>query len=182
MPPNRRRPLGPGGGAQPPEPPPAGRQENTGANAPGGLNAYERAMFGHLIPQPAPPTVQSNPSERQELDAAIDRATQRMSRGKAEALRRAFAGDDSLLLTVRPTNTSNPPRPRTLAAGWDSDSKTLFVRFRGPKTGPGQYDDGVGYEYYGVDRAEWREVRDGPSPGKFINRVLNGKTYTPASW
>ncbi|MBD0734046.1 hypothetical protein BGM09_01045 [Streptomyces sp. CBMA29] len=105
-----------------------------------------------------------------------------MSQGKAEALRRAFAGDDSLLLTTRPTNTSNPPRPRTLAAGWDSQSKTLFIRFRGQKIAPGQYEDGIGYEYYGVTRSEWRTVRDGPSPGKYINAVLNSKNYTPASW
>ncbi|WP_223186109.1 KTSC domain-containing protein [Streptomyces sp. CBMA29] len=179
MPPHHRRPLGPGGGAQPPEQPHSGRQENTGA---GGLSRYERAMFGHLIPEPAPPTVHSNPADRQELDSAIDRATQRMSQGKAEALRRAFAGDDSLLLTTRPTNTSNPPRPRTLAAGWDSQSKTLFIRFRGQKIAPGQYEDGIGYEYYGVTRSEWRTVRDGPSPGKYINAVLNSKNYTPASW
>jgi hypothetical protein len=40
----------------------------------------------------------------------------------------------------------------------------------------------VGYEYYGVSRAEWRKFRDGPSPGRYINAVLNNKRYTPAVW
>lgn len=180
MPPNRRRPLGPGGGAQPPQEPQSNRTENTGVSP--FRSRLERAFFGHLYPSPAPPTTRSNPDDRQSLDAAIDRATKMMSPAKAEALRRAFSGDDSLLLTKRPTNSSNPPRPRTLAAGWDADSKTLFIRFRGQHISGDDYADGVGYEYYGVSRSEWREVRDGPSPGKYINRVLKHKHYTPAAW
>lgn len=179
MPPNRRRPLGPGGGAKPPEQP--ARQPQPGQRGVQPFSRYERAMFGHLMPET--PDINSNPpGSREDLDAAIERAGRRMSTAKAAALRRAFSGDDSLLLDVRPTNTSNPPRPRTLAAGFDAQSKTLFVRFRGDRIAPGIYADGVGYEYYGVTRTEWRQFRDGPSPGRYINRVLNGKKYTPAAW
>ncbi|GAA3828799.1 hypothetical protein GCM10022206_79290 [Streptomyces chiangmaiensis] len=32
-------------------------------------------------------------------------------------------------LTRRPTNTSNQPRPRIMAAGYDYRSKTMFVHF-----------------------------------------------------
>lgn len=182
MPPNSRRPLGPGGAARPPSGAGgagAGREPNTGASP--YRNRYEQAMFGAFAP--TPPTVRSSPpTAREEIEEAIGRAETKLGPQKAEALRRAFGGDDSLLLDVRPTNTSNPFRPRTVAAGYDPKSQTLFVRFRGPKTGPGQYADGVGYEYYRVRRSEWRSFRDNWSPGRYINSVLNGKAYTPASW
>lgn len=177
--PPRRRSLGPGGAAQPPAPPPPGREENTGANP--WSNRFEQTLFGGA---PRTPTSinSSPPGTREELDEAVSRAAAKLSPAKGLALQRAFAGDDSLLLTKRPTNSSDPPRPRTLAAGWDADSKTLFVRFRGRHLSGNDYADGVGYEYYGVTRADWREIRDGPSPGKYINRVLNKKRYTPAVW
>ncbi|MFC9505423.1 KTSC domain-containing protein [Streptomyces sp. NPDC057002] len=102
---------------------------------------------------------------------------------KTQALLRAFhLGDDQLLLTERPTNTSNPPRPRTIAAGYDYKSKTMFVRFRGERIASGLYRDGVGYEYYNVSRREWDRFRRSPSPGREINRVFNHKPYTAASW
>lgn len=83
---------------------------------------------------------------------------------KFAALVRAFhLGDDQALLTQRPTNTSNPPRPRTMAAGYDYKSKTMFVRFRGEKVARGLYRDGVGYEYYNVSRREWDRFRNAPS-------------------
>lgn len=186
MPPNRRRPLGPGGAAnEPPEPSGNGRQD------PDGLSRYERAMFGHLLPQPeqpaepdweyVPDAVVHDWTLDDELNDAIERATSRVSPATADALRRAFEGDDSLLLSKRPTHSSNPPRPRTMAAGFDARTKTLFVRFRGRRR-PGGWDDGVGYEYRGVTRAEWRQFRDGPSPGKYINDVLNRKDYSRAAW
>jgi len=102
---------------------------------------------------------------------------------KFAALVRAFhLGDDQGLLTQRPTNTSNPPRPRTMAAGYDYKSRTMFVRFRGERVGPGLYRDGVGYEYYNVSRREWNRFRDAPSPGRLINTHFNNKPYSPAAW
>jgi hypothetical protein len=84
----------------------------------------------------------------------------------------AYTGDDSELLPYRPTNTSNPARPRTVAAGYDRVNHILFVRFR----------DGAGYEYHDVTQSQWREFRSAPSPGRYINRVLNYHTYYPADW
>ncbi|MGW3839688.1 KTSC domain-containing protein [Streptomyces sp. NPDC005075] len=134
--------------------------------------------------QPRNPDVNSRPGySRADIHTAIDEASQNISPEKREALRRAqWLWDDDELLTTRPTNTSNPPRPRTLAAGYDDQSQTLFVRFRGQRMAPEEYADGVGYEYYNVTPQEWAKFRDNWSPGRYINSTLNGKPYTPASW
>ncbi|WP_157407309.1 KTSC domain-containing protein [Actinomadura atramentaria] len=79
----------------------------------------------------------------------------------------ARRGDDSLLLPYRPTRSINPPRPRTVAAGYDEETETLRVRFR----------DGTPWEYYGVSEQVWNEFRSTNSPGRFINRVLNNYDY-----
>jgi hypothetical protein len=111
-----------------------------------------------------------------------------MSPGKREALREALqVGDDGSLLDLRPTNTSWPGYstavgPRTLAAGYDEASQTLFVRFRGQNRGGQNFEDGVGYEYYNVTPEEWRRFSGNWSPGRYINDVLNNKPYTPATW
>lgn len=183
--PGRRR-LG--SGPTPPTPPTAPT-----APAPQGpfRSRYEQAMFGpsHAAAEAAAAAevarravLDRAAEEEQRIRDVIDRAAERLGGAKGRAIRRAFSGDDSLLLPIRPTNTSNPPRPRTLAAGWDPSSRTLFVRFRGSPRGGGEYADGAGYEYEGVSRREWREFRDGPSPGRMINAKLNAKPYRPASW
>lgn len=94
------------------------------------------------------------------------------NRNLSQNLELAYSGDDSALLPWRPTNTSNPARPRTVAAGYDRQNHILFVRFR----------DGAGYEYHDVTQSQWREFRSNPSPGRYINRVLNYHTYYPADW
>lgn len=131
------------------------------------------------------PRVRSQPRHsRRDINAAIDTASQRLSEEKAEALRNAewLGPDDSGLLDIRPTNTSDDTRPRTLAAGYDEQSKTLFVLFRGKHQGGFQYADGVGYEYYNVSPREWSTFAKNWSPGRYINAALNGKPYTPATW
>ena len=70
-------------------------------------------------------------------------------------------------LTVAPTRTSNPGRPRTLAAGYDGQTDTLTVVFR----------EGAQYEYYDVSSAEWQQFKRSASPGRFINRRFPGKDY-----
>lgn len=77
-------------------------------------------------------------------------------------------GDDSVLLPYQPTPSINPPRPRTLAAGYDSQTQTLRVRFR----------DGAIYEYYDVPQNVWRNFRRVKSPGRLINRTLNNYDYS----
>jgi hypothetical protein len=78
-------------------------------------------------------------------------------------------GDDFDLLPYQPTPSINPPRPRTLAAGYDKDSQTLRVRFR----------NGQVYGYYNVPPNVWRNFKRWQSPGRGINRVLNGYAYAP---
>lgn len=91
----------------------------------------------------------------------------------AEAIRRARSGDDSMLLPYQPTPSINPPRPRTLAAGYDAKTRTLRVRFR----------DGAGYEYYNVNPQTWQNFKRVRSPGRAINRYFPpGSNYARADW
>jgi hypothetical protein len=83
------------------------------------------------------------------------------------ALDMARDGDDSALLPYQPTPSINPPRPRTLAAGYDPKTRTLRVRFR----------DGTPWQYFDVSPEEWRNFRRVKSPGRYINRVLNAHPY-----
>jgi hypothetical protein len=138
--------------------------------------AYDREVVGG---EPGAPT--SRKVSGRELQSYRTRE-QELRRAKTDvALQMALAGNDSRLLPYRPTATSDPARPRTMAAGYDSRSRTLRVRFRGPKDGD-HYDDGVGYEYYNVPPNVWRNFRRVQSPGRLINRTLNNYPYAPADW
>lgn len=90
----------------------------------------------------------------------------------ALAIEAAKQGDDTELLPYQPTPSINPPRPRTLAAGYDKDSRTLRIRFR----------DGPVYEYYNVSVQEWSNFCKVKSPGKWINRVANHHPYARVPW
>jgi hypothetical protein len=70
-------------------------------------------------------------------------------------------------ITYNPTSSSNPGRPRTLAAGYDGLTHTMALVFR----------EGAVYEYYDVTPAEWQRLKRSASPGKFLNRVLPDKNY-----
>lgn len=69
-------------------------------------------------------------------------------------------------ITYSPTSTTNPNRPRTVAAGWDRDRRTLTTVFR----------DGTFYNYYGVSGLEWGNFKRARSKGRFIKTYLNAKT------
>ena len=107
-------------------------------------------------------------------ETAKAEATRNMDYQTALAIAEAKDGDDSILLPYQPTPSINPPRPRTVAAGYDSRTRTLRVRFR----------DGVGYEYYDVPPRLWRNFKRVKSPGRFINRYFaNGEyEYSRANW
>lgn len=74
-------------------------------------------------------------------------------------------------VTYFPTSTSDPADPRTAAAGYDPATQTLRVEWG---------DGGRAYNYYGVPPNIWRNFRRAPSPGRYINRVLNYYMYGPA--
>lgn len=88
---------------------------------------------------------------------------------KAEATMRAMTGEatsrEPAPLSLIPTATTNPDRPRTVAAGYDPARKALTVVFR----------DGTYYNYYSVTEDVWQEFKQAPSKGEFIYLFLNGK-------
>lgn len=73
-------------------------------------------------------------------------------------------------LTVVPTTSSNPARPRTVAAGYDRIRETLTVVFR----------DGTFYNYYGVTPREWQDFKARVSKGRYIYKILDFKQRGPA--
>ncbi len=73
-------------------------------------------------------------------------------------------------LTVVPTSTTNPARPRTVAAGYDEDEEKLTVVFR----------DGTFYNYFEVTGNEWAAFKANRSKGAFIYRLLDFKPRGPA--
>jgi hypothetical protein len=73
-------------------------------------------------------------------------------------------------LTVVPTSTINPERPRTVAAGYDKKEKKITVVFR----------DGTYYNYYQVNPNEWQAFKARVSKGRFIYSYLDSKPRGPA--
>ncbi|MFJ6503972.1 KTSC domain-containing protein [Streptomyces sp. NPDC091879] len=133
----------------------------------GRSNAYEQLSFdfGDLTP-PRPaveiPASNANPAARAGSRRILSQET-------SDAIQLAKDGDDFDLLPYQPTPSINPPRPRTLAAGYDKDAQTLRVRFR----------NGQVYGYYNVPPNVWRNFKRWKSPGRGINRVLNNFSYAP---
>lgn len=68
-------------------------------------------------------------------------------------------------LSLVPTSTTNPERPRTVAAGYDRNRQVLTVVFR----------DGTYYNYYEVSSNEWQEFKKRVSKGQYIYRYLDYK-------
>lgn len=66
-------------------------------------------------------------------------------------------------LSLLPTATTDPKRPRTLAAGYDKNLQTLTVMFR----------DNTLYNYYEVDSLTWANFKRARSKGRFILAYLD---------
>ena len=98
------------------------------------------------------------------------------SKGNAEAIGYddATEREAPAPLSIVPTSTSNPDRPRTIAAGYiaykESGSGTLTVVFR----------DGTYYNYYGVTQHEWTGFKAATSKGRYISAHLDQKDRGPA--
>ena len=71
--------------------------------------------------------------------------------------------EDPAPITLVPTSTTNPLRPRTVAAGYDSGRRTLTCVFR----------DGTYYNYYEVTPLEWGNFKRARSKGKYIYTYLD---------
>lgn len=74
-------------------------------------------------------------------------------------------GGSPTSLTQVPTSTTNPSRPRTVAAGYDPQRKCLTMVFR----------DGTYYNYYEVTQGLWNNFTRAYSPGRFILAHLDSK-------
>lgn len=68
-------------------------------------------------------------------------------------------------LSLVPTSTTNPERPRTVAAGYDRNRSVLTVVFR----------DGTYYNYYEVNTNEWQDFKRRVSKGQYIYKYLDFK-------
>jgi len=66
-------------------------------------------------------------------------------------------------ISVMPTSTINPDRPRTVAAGYSVDRAVLTVVFR----------DGTFYNYYDVEESTWGAFKSAVSKGRFIAGTLD---------
>lgn len=66
-------------------------------------------------------------------------------------------------ITIVPTSTINPERPRTVAAGYDPAQRKLTVIFR----------DGTYYNYYEVGANTWGRFKAARSKGRFIAANLD---------
>jgi hypothetical protein len=73
-------------------------------------------------------------------------------------------------ITLVPTSTTNPQRPRTVAAGYDEEEEKLTVVFR----------DGTFYNYYEVDENEWKAFKANRSKGAIIAQMLDFHPRGPA--
>jgi hypothetical protein len=93
--------------------------------------------------------------------------------GEIDLLRDEFNNRDQRVPDViyEPTMTSDPNRPRTVAARYWRDERVMEVSWR---------DGGTPYNYYEVSPADWRRFTTSRSPGKLINRFFNSKPYGPA--
>ena len=74
-------------------------------------------------------------------------------------------------LSIRPTSTINPNRPRTLAAGYSPAQRKVSVVFR----------DGTPYNYYDVGPGTWFNFARALSKGRFIKATLDGHPHGPAT-
>lgn len=71
---------------------------------------------------------------------------------------------DPAPITDVPTNTSDPFRPRTVAAGYDKARQVITVVFR----------DGTFYNYYDCTPRIWQAFKMSRSKGRYILKELNG--------
>lgn len=104
----------------------------------------------------------------------VNRATGQWIGPKGQLLSRAMdsgSGRTPAPLTLVPTSTINPERPRTVAAGYAPKRKVLTVVFR----------DGTFYNYYDVDDNTWNAFKQAQSKGRFIASVLDYQPRGTAS-
>lgn len=134
------------------------RKQNTGEEVLKALRREERERAKIL----------DNLPKKKRISAAVQSPVRPTDPATVEAKRQSKAGNSQNLLPYDPTATTDPSRPRTLAAGYDSNNKILRVRFR----------DGTPWEYFGVPEDVWDGFQKTSSPGRYIASVLDNYTYS----
>ena len=110
-----------------------------------------------------PPKFITNEYYRQASTALGEQGYQVVADGyyfQGQNPREGVTEDAASALTDIPTSSTNYRRPRTVAAGYDTVSKTLTVVFR----------DGTFYNYYNVPSDVWIRFHDSFSKGPMLNR------------
>ena len=74
-------------------------------------------------------------------------------------------------VVYEPTRSSNPSDPRTARMEYYRAARVVKVYWG---------DLGRSYLYFQIDPALWNRWMKSSSPGRFINRVLIGKSYMPS--
>lgn len=138
-----------------------------------GSGAYTDRTSDVLFGGAGAPAVKTRPSNVP-FDRSMDRVKANFGDQDVESDELATRyGDETF--KYDPTKTINPPRPRTLRAGWvrpkGADTGSIIVQFR----------EGAIYEYSNVPYSVWRSFRRVKSPGRLVNRTLNHYPYRRVS-
>jgi hypothetical protein len=113
-------------------------------------------LDAEIDPMSLDPSTIADPEERK----AVEDAQKRLTVADVSSV-----GKWPAPITNSPTTTTNPKRPRTVAAGYDGYRNVLTVVFR----------DGTYYNYYGVSALEWGAFLSRKSKGQYIAKFLDGK-------
>lgn len=141
-----------------------------GGLGPLGKQAVQRAVqeAGRRHPPRETPADVSDPTEVPEP----------LAQGNPAAITQATDERDTV-----PDNWWTPTRgstgdssTRIATAGYDPGSQRLYVLFHKP------FPEGTPWTYDGVTQREWNNLKRSASPGKFVNRVLNTKSYHRGLW
>lgn len=108
-----------------------------------------------------------------QLEAARKLVEENQSTSLADLLRDEFDMRDQQAadVLIQPTDSSNPGDPRTSAMRYWKDEQVVQVEWG---------DGGAPYNYYEVTPDQWRNLSKVKSPGRAINRWLNGHPYGPS--
>lgn len=128
--------------------------------------------------RPRPVSQQPYPTQQEIIARYRQRDLEERRARTGRGILAAQQGDDSVLMPIdMEAKSSNPLRPRAIAAGYDAQAETVRIRFRPPNWPRGE-PDGAVYEYYGVPRNVWLNMLRAASPGRYIDRVLDTYPYT----
>ena len=84
---------------------------------------------------------------------------------------------DPAPISISPTSTINPQRPRTVAAGYQLNSGSGQIRQTDTGTLTVVFRDGTFYNYYDVPSNVWTAFKGATSKGQFIRTYIDG-TYS----